>query len=229
MSYAEETKQQKAMELRYRKPIVRNLNYQSILDELYDIQEQCENVHWYFDTDDETLLNALDGNAEEEHEFRMMFADLYAECNQMWEDLQNEWVPECFDKFFVAAGAGRDYGGILGYDSYEQDYLGLSCTDTWVEDEAAKSLKSMKKDELIAAIRQCFRIYESFISLRHRYDCLKTAMDILKSENTEYLQTVKKIDELYNTANDVDFLDHYKETKQFNCYLEQLPQEAWVQ
>ncbi len=44
---AMETKQQKARQLRYKKPIVKDLNLQSIYEELWDIQEECENVHWY--------------------------------------------------------------------------------------------------------------------------------------------------------------------------------------
>lgn len=92
MMDATETKRQKAKQLRYRRPVVRDLNLESIYQELWDIQEQCEEVHWYFDTDDETLLNALDGDEDEAYEFKMMFADLCAECEKMLEDLREEWV-----------------------------------------------------------------------------------------------------------------------------------------
>lgn len=34
----------------------------------------------------------------------MMFSDLSAECEQMWEDLNNEYVPKYFDLFFAAVG-----------------------------------------------------------------------------------------------------------------------------
>lgn len=75
---AEETKRRKAMNLRYKKPIVKELNLYSIENELCDIQEACEDVHWYFDTDEDTLINALDGDEDEAYEFKMMFADLCA-------------------------------------------------------------------------------------------------------------------------------------------------------
>ena len=101
MLNADETKRRKAKQLRYKKPIVKNFNLESITQELLDIQEQCEDVHWYFDSDDDSLINALDGDEDEAYEFRMMFADLCAECEQMREDLEEEWVPECFDRFFV--------------------------------------------------------------------------------------------------------------------------------
>lgn len=228
----EDTKRFKAKQLRYKKPIVKDLNLWTIQQELWDIQEECEDVHWYFDTDEETLINALDGNEDEAYEFKMMFADLCAECERMRQDLEEEWVPDCFDRFFVAVGAGENLGGLLGYDSYEQDYFGLSCTDAWAEDESKKVLKRMTKDELIAAARQCFRIYQSFIALRHRYDCLKAAMDILRDQNTGYLQMVKRIEEVYEKADEESDGFKYqwcKEVMELDRILENMPQEAWIQ
>ena len=65
---ADRTKREKAKKLRYKKTIVKELNLMTIQMELSDIQEACEDVHWYFDSDDDTLLNALDGNQDEEYE-----------------------------------------------------------------------------------------------------------------------------------------------------------------
>lgn len=226
---AEETKRIKAKNMRYKKPIAKDLNLQTIQDELWNIQSECEDVHWFCDTDEETLINALDGDEDEAYEFKMMFADLCAECEQMSNDLEEEWVPECFDIFFVAAGAGDNYGGLLGYDSYEGDYFGLNCSDSWAEDEAKKVLKRMTKDELIAAARQCFRVYSSYIALRYRYDCLKNSMDILRDQNTGYLQMVKEIEELYSKAEQEEFRDWEPNTKKLENYLNSLPQEAWIQ
>ena len=228
---AGETKRIKAKELRYRKPIVKDLNLQSIFEELWNIQEECENVHWYYETDDDTLINALDGNEDGAFEFKMMFGDLCAECDKMLEDLEQEWVPKCFDKFFVAIGAGEDCGGLLGFDAYEQDYLGLCCADVFAEDESKKALKQLTKDNLIAAARQCFRVYQSFIALRHRYDCLKAAMDILRDQNTGHLQMVKKIEEVYEKAEKASyrFRDQWcKEVQELDRILENMPQEAWI-
>jgi len=229
MLNADETKRRKAKQLRYKKPIVKDFNLESITQELLDIQEQCEDVHWYFDSDDDSLINALDGAEDEAYEFRMMFADLCAECEQMREDLEEEWVPECFDRFFVVAGAGDEYGGLLGFDTYEHDYFGLSCTDAFAEDESKKVLMRLTKDELIAAIRQCFRVYQSFIALRTRYDSLKAAIDILRDENTGYLQMVKQIEELYNKLAEESYSEYSKAGKDFAQFTNNLPQEAWLQ
>ena len=229
---AEETKRKKARNMRYKKPIVKDLNLMNIKEKLWDIQEECENVHWFFDTDEETLINALDGNEDEAYEFKMMFADLCAECTRMSEDLEEEWVPECFDIFFVAAGAGKSYGGLLGYDNYEQDYFGLCYEDAYAEDESKKILKRITKDDLIAAIRQCFKIYQSFIALSYRYDCLKATMDILRDKNTGYLQMTKQIEEVYEKADKetIGFSYDYGESvRELDRILANMPQEAWVQ
>ena len=141
----EEMKKNKAKKLRYKKPIVKNLNLETIQQDLWDIQESCEEVHWFTDSDDgsETLINALSGDEDEAYEFKMAFADLCAECERMFDDMQEEWVPDCFDILFVAAGAGETYGGLLGFDSYEQDYFGIGCSEAFAEDEAKKKLKQM--------------------------------------------------------------------------------------
>lgn len=230
---AEYTKIQKAKNLRYKKPIVRNLNLEYITQDLWDIQEECENVRWYTDSEDgeDSLINALDGDADEAYEFKMAFADLCAECERMFEDLRENWIPECFDIFFVAIEAGNAYGGILGWDSFEEDYFGIDCSPCFAEDEAKKKLKSMTKDNLIVAARQCFKIYHAYIGLRNRYDSLKAAIDILRDQNTGYLQAVKEIEKLYGEMDK----DHWsrekwsKESREWERYTSALPSEAWIQ
>lgn len=230
---ANEAKREKARNLRYKMPLVKNLNLEAILEELWNIREECENVRWFVDTDEETLINALDGNEDEAYEFRMMFADLGADCERMYTDLEEEWVPDCFNKFFVAVGAGDGYGGLMGYDAYEQDYLGISpLCDDLAESESVKALKRMTKDDLIAAARQCFRVYQSFIGLSYRYDCLKAAIDILRDQNMGYLQMVKNIEETYEKAEEDSQGFRYEgggEIKTLDRLLENMPQEAWIQ
>lgn len=232
MLSAEKTKRYKAKQLRYKKPIVKNLNLYNIKQDLWDIQEECENIRWYTDSDDGTdsLINALDGDEDEAYEFKMAFGDLCAECERMANDLEEEWVPECFDIFFVATGAGELGGGLLGWDSFEQDYFGISCSDAWAEDEAKKKLKCMTKDNFIAAARQCLRIYQAYIGLRNRYDSLKAAIDILRDQNTGYLQTVKEIEKLYEEASDMwnRYDDWNEASMEWKRYTDTLPAEAWI-
>lgn len=232
---AEETRRRKARELRYRKPIVRFLNIDTIRDELSEISENCDNVRYYFENDDDdTLINALNGDSDEEFEFKMMFADLCAECEKMREDLANEYIPASFDDFFVAIGAGDSGGGLLGWDSFEQDYFGLQCADSFALQESAKRLKRLTKDQLIEAAHACFKVYHAYIGLRNRYDCLKAAMDILRDENTGYLQMVRQIEEVYERADKESegFRYQYcycREVAELDRMLECMPQEAWIQ
>lgn len=229
---AEETKRFKAKNLRYKKPIVRNLNLAFITQDLWDVQEECENVRWYTDSEDgeDSLINALDGDEDEAYEFKMAFSDLCAECERMFEDLREEWVPECFDIFFVAAGASDSGGGLLGWDAYDQDYMGISCTDSFAEDEAKKKLKQMTKDDLIAATRQCFKVYNAYIGLRNRYDSLKAAIDILRDQNTGLMQTVKEIEKLYAAVTEDEWArkDWSNQSVEWRRCTDALPQEAWI-
>lgn len=232
MSDVEQTKIEKAKNLRYKNPIVKNLNLEYITQDLWDIQEACEDVRWFTDSDDgeDTLVNALNGDDDEAYEFKMAFADLCAECEMMVNDLQEEWVPDCFDLFFVAVGAGDGYGGLLGFDEYEGDYYGISGMESFAEDEVKKTLKRLTKDELIVATRQCFKVYHAYIGLRNRYDSLKAAMDILRDKNTGYIQVVKEIERLYEAAaeNQDLYAEYSKEWRAFKHYTDALPQEAWV-
>lgn len=226
------TKMNKAKQLRYKKPIVKNLNLDSIKQDLWNIQENCEEVRWYTDSEDGTdsLINALNGDEDEVYEFKMAFADLCAECEKMLSDLQEEWVPEYFDILFVSTGASKSYGGLLGFDEFEQDYFGIDCSESWAEDEAKKKLKQLTKDELIATIRQCFKIYSAYIGLKNRYDDLKAAIDILKEQNTGILKVIKEIEKLYENASNEQgiYAEYSNEWKDFERYTNDLPQELWI-
>lgn len=232
----EETKRKKAMSLRYRKAMVKDLNMDSITESLWEIRDACQEVHWYCDTDDgsDTLINALDGDEDQAYEFKMMFSDLEAECEQMMNDLddwQNETFKEYFNDLFVAADADEYGGGLLGYDAYEGDYFGLTYGDN--AKKCSKSrLKRLTKDELIEHVQFSIRILCNYLALRSRYDNLKAAMDILRDQNTGYLQMITQIAELYDKAEKESYGFKYKfckEVKELDQFLENLPQEAWIQ
>ena len=205
---AEETKRWKAKNLRYKKPMVKELNLDTIREKLFDIQGECEEVRWYTDSEDgeDSLLNALDGDEDEVYEFKVALFPLHS------------------------IAAGDQFGGLLGYDSYEGDYFGINCMDAWAEDEAKKKLKQLTKDELIAAIRQSFKVYQSYIGLSVSYDSLKAAIDILRDKNTGILQVVKEIERLYEAASSEQgiYAEYSKAWKEFDQYTESLPPEAWV-
>lgn len=227
---AEETKRMKAKQLRCKKPIVKNLNLDFIKQDLWDIQEACEEVHWYTDSDDgsDSLINALDGDEDEAYEFRMTFADLCAECDRMRDDLDNEWVPECFDIFFVATSNNNNE--MLGWDSYEEDYMAIGYSDHFLREDSGKKLKTMTKDNLIEASMQCMKIYQAYIGLRNRYDSLKNAIDVLRDQNTGHLQVVKEIEKLYEEVSKSEnrYDEWNKASREWKRYTDALPQEVWI-
>lgn len=172
----------------------------------------------------------MDGDEEQEYEFKMMFADLCSECEQMINDLQEVYIPETiFNDLFVAGESAEYGGGLLGWDSYKGDYFGLDCTESFAEDEAKKRLERLSKKELIGNMRWCLKIMFQYIGLKNRYENLKAALDILKDENTGYLQMVKQIDELYIAADKVKFREWEDATRKFNQLLENMPPRAWLE
>ena len=219
------------MNLRYKKPIAKGLNLDDIRNSLWDISEACGDVQYYIDSDDETLLNALDGDEDDAYEFKMMFSTLSAECEQMQYDLGNEYIPEYFDLFFAAVNKG---GEMLGFDTYEGDYYGLgSFESTYANEEAVKKIKVLTKDKMIETMQCCFRVYQQYIGLTYRYDCIKSDMYILRSENTSYLKMIKEIEELYENADGetegFKYCWNGSTLKKLDRLLENVPQEAWIQ
>lgn len=227
---AEEMKQYKAKQLRYKKPIARDMNLASIREAIWAMGELISDVQWFVE-DEENLVNALAGDEDEAYAFKMAFSDLAAELQQFEEDLEEQWIPECFDDLFPAAGADF-FGGFLGYDSYEHDYFGLAPFEyKWAEQEAEKRICRMTKKELLEAVGACLKVYTAYIALQYRYDCLEASLKIIQEKNLEGLKLVKAIEEQYEKA-DSDS-DHFRweygsEVTKLDNMLDQVPQEYWL-
>lgn len=227
----EETRAYKAKQLRYKKPIVRDLNLASIQSEIWEMMEVCTDIHWY-DNDEESLVNALNGDEDEAFGFKMDFTDLEAELEMFQSDLNDIYVGEYFDLLFPAVGA--DYaGGFLGYDKYEGDYFGLQPYEyDYAEDEAAKKLMRLTKKELLDVVGQCLKIVHSYIGIRYRYDCLEAAIEILRGENMDRIKAVKGIEEQYliaDKSSDGFKWKYDKEVQKLDNMLQEIPPEYWIQ
>ena len=226
----EEKKREKAKQLRYRKPAVKGLNLWEIRERLDEMMEACDEVRYWTDTDEETLLAALDGDEDDEYEFKMMFADLAAEIDRFYDDLlYNCYVEDHFDDVMVGVGAGSYTDGYIGFDAFEGDYFGIDVPEDWLKGDAGKKLERMTKKELIETMAQCLKIVISFIGIQARYDSIKAALDILRSENVSYLKEVKKIGELYEAADQAGWYDWKPKVKEFERTIAALPQVAWIQ
>ena len=228
---AEELKQYKAKQLRYKKPIAQCMNLSYIQEQIWNMGELISEVQWFVD-DQDNLVNALDGDEDEAFEFKMAFSDLAAELEQFEDDLREEWIPECFDDLFPAAGADF-FGGYLGFDAYEGDYFGLQAYEyTHAEQEAEKRICRMTKKELLEAVRACLKVYSSYVALQYRYDCLEASLNIIREKNLEVLKHVKAIEEQYVKAEEDS--DHFKykygpEVRKLENMLKQIAQEYWIQ
>ena len=224
-----ETRREKARNKRYKTPIVENMNIDVIREELQEIQSECDDVKYFDNTSEEGLLEEIIGGEEAVFEFRMMFSSLSVDCERMLYDIDDEWIPECFDYFFVSvASPGMAY---LGYDDFEGDYMGLGIS---YEEEIAtrncfERMMKMRKKDILEAARQCFKVYQNFISLRGRYEDLKGSMDIIRSQNAGHLAIIREIEKLYLEANDDDFREYANSTKMFQKVIVELPDEVWVQ
>lgn len=236
MTREAEIRRNKARGLRYKKPAVKGLTFFEIRDAIDDIAEECDLVQYWEDSDNETLVDALDGDDEEAQRFRMDFAVLSSDVDRFRDDLLAVDEPERFDDVLVAAGLGNNAGGgqgLYGFDSYEGDYFGLEpYAYRWAEQESVKRLERLTKKELIEQVAQSVCIAFSFIRIQDRYENLKVAMDILKAKNKEYLDSVKELNELYER---IDWTYVTQETagwteegKRIEKIGEMLPAEAWL-
>lgn len=221
-------------DMRYKRPALASLGYDAMRTELWAIRDACEDIHWFTDQDDDTLLNALDGEEDEVWEFKLAFADLEAKADRL------EWVigdyygwdgsrlGDIYDDCTIAL-IGDRYK-VLGYDFVEEDYFSLTAYDEKLaQTEAGKRLMRRTKADLLSTIGQCMGILLAFLDLRQQYDYLKATFDILRDENTSLLQTVKEINAAYDAVA-VDWWHRPQEAvRRFDALLENLPDRVWVE
>lgn len=227
------TKGERTRALRYKRPALESMGFAHIRMELDEIQDACYQVQYFIDNDDGTLLNALDGDEEDEFEFKMAFSDLTAKVDELinaiydqtaWDNDYEQMFNDC-----TVALVGNRYN-LVGFGREEEDYYSLA---SYEEDlaitEAGKRLMRRTKAEILSTVGQCMGILLAYLDLRQRYDYLKATMDILRDENTSLLKTIKAIEDAYEAAERVGFWDWDRATKNFDRLLENLPQRVWVE
>ncbi|MCH5213068.1 MAG: hypothetical protein J1G06_08630 [Oscillospiraceae bacterium] len=227
----ENKRAEKARALRYKKAMLAELNIEYITDRLSEISEDCDNVRYHIDSNDGTLLNALDGDEDEEFEFKIMFCDLSAECEELYDILYDTPIPERFDDVFVGIMMnGRSAFTMVGYDGLEEDYFSLTnYEEKLTENEACKRLKRLTKDELIKTFGQCFGIAMSFLNVQQKYQELQAAFDIIRSENTSYLQIIRDIDKAHEAAETDGWSKWSDSYRRFESLTKALPDKAWIE
>lgn len=193
-----EAKAARCHALRYKRPALATMGFDTIESELEEISAACDEVA-YFLGSEEDLIEAFDGDAEEAWEFRIGFADLSANCYRLQEALWKWGSREDFDDCTVAL-VGNRYD-LVGFDYFEEDYYSLCRYESdLAESEAGKRLMRKTKAEIISSIGQPFGTLMAFLDLRDRYYRLKATLDILRDENHTILQAVKAIEVAYEKA-----------------------------
>lgn len=225
------SKAERSRNMRWRKPMLSELSLFEIKEKLYDIIENCDNVHWAFDDDE--LLNALDGDEEEMWEFKMTFTALESESEMLLDCIEEKFrweedAERAFDDMSVALIGNRF--NVIGYDDYQEDYFSLTgYQQELAYTESGKRVMRKTKAELLSSIGQVLGIIIAFQNVQLKYEYLKATIDIFKDENNSILQTVKEIEEYYEKANIRDFHEYEEETRQFERLIEQLPDRIWIE
>lgn len=221
------TKAERAKNLRYKKAALASLSYESMSDELYEISSACGDIQ-YFMSDDESLVAALDGDEDDAFEFRMMFSDLSAKCDQLDEAIRDSGVQEHFDDFMVGL-LGNKYHAI-GYDSVEEDFYGLTSFEgELAQTESGKRIMTLTKANILSVAGQCLGAALAFLDVRYSYDYLKATFDVLKDQNVAFLQAIKDIEAAYSDAAAEDFNPYCSRTRIFDRLVSALPDQSWLE
>lgn len=228
MPIVKQTKAERARNLRYKKGIAQGFNISEILDELMEISAKCDDIRYIAEGDEDTLIAALDGDEEDAFEFRMMFSELSQECENLNDRLNDEYITEYFDEFFCRVAGGCMT--VLGYDTYEEDYFELTSYESELaRDESEKRLMKLTKQEILQTAEQCFGVAAAFLNVRYKFDYLKATFDIIRDENSSFLENIKDIEAAYDKANDDKFDSYSKSTKEFDKLVKGLPERVWIE
>ena len=223
------SKAEKARNLRYKKAILEDFNFEAIRDELSEIEGVCDEIRWVEDGDEAKLIAALDGDEEEAFEFRMMFSELSSECERLNDLLYENYISDHFDDFFAGISDGSGMR-MLGYDVYEEDYYGLTSFEGRAGcREAQKRLERLTKKELLGAASQAFRIMVCFLNVRYKFDYLQAAFDVIKGLNKALLDMVRQIEELYDTAMSDDYPANREAEKELDKVIGAMPERIWCE
>ena len=239
MSYGEKTKAERSRNMRWKKPALAGLNYWEMSNKLDEIQEVCGDIHWAYD-DDETLINAFDGNDEEAYEFKMAFSSLESEAYQLSEALldtfrsyrDDEEIDGDIEKAFndcCVALIGNRFNAV-GYDDFQEDYFNLTNYESRLSlSESGKRIMRKTKAEMLSLIGQTLGIILSFQNVELKYEYLKATIDIFRDNNMSILQQIKDIERAYESAEEDDFNDWHESTKEFDRLISGLPEKVWIE
>lgn len=230
------TKAEQCRNLMYKRSMVSKLNYTDIRESLDDMMAMCSDIQ-YAKQDDDTLINAFDGNEDEAHEFILQFSDLEYEienmANQFDEMFGYSDDPERDFNDVTVALIGKWFS-LLGFDAYREDYFELS--DDYFEnlgtEECQKRVMCKTKKEMLESIGLTMAFLLKFADVEYRYRTMEATLNIFRDENIRMLKTVKEIDEKYKELFDErGRFDKYRyqQIREFDKLVSELPEKYWVE
>lgn len=231
------SKAEQCRNLMYKRAMVEELNLFEIQNCLTDMTEACSNIHYAFD-DDETLINAFDGNEDEAHEFIMTFTDLDVEIERLYESFEEMYgYRDDPEKEFndVTVALIGEWFRILGFDSYREDFFGFEShylEGISVEESQKRIMRKTKKD-MLDKIGKTMAFLIKYIDVKSRYEYMKAAVEIFQNENIAVYSTIKNINdkykELFDKNGKLDRWEKEKQIREFDKIVEELPEKYWVE
>lgn len=225
----------KARNLRYKKPLVAELNMENIRWQIREWEEQCSAVQWAIDKDGYDNLAEILGDDDDAREFQMQFSALESDLEKFDSDLEESvWdTDKNIDCFLVACGAGdgNGIGGYIGYDTYEEDYYPIGYAGEYAVEEQKEAIKRLTKDRLLELAHLAVGIVIRYEALKYRFDSMNSALEILKDTYGEQIQASKRVNELYEKIMNVDFQyskEAYEANKAWGSVLSAFPGDIWI-
>ena len=236
------TKAEQCRNLMYKRSMVSKLNYTDIRESLDDMMAMCSDIQ-YAEQDDDTLINAFDGNEDEAHEFILQFSDLEYDIENMAnqfdemfgyrDDPERSEIAERNFNDDTVALIGKNFH-LWGFDEYREDYFKLS--DDYFEElatgEAQKRVMRKTKKEMLESIGLTMAFLLKFADVEYRYRTMEATLNIFRDENIRMLKTVKEIDEKYKDLFDEHGrLDKYRyqQIREFDKLVSELPDKYLVE
>ena len=216
-----------ARDTRWKLPSLNRLGFAEMWLEIEKIQSELYEMRYFVEHGDETFMNAMDGDDEEEWEFRMAFSELEGEAEdiremfQSWDkktfvllmsqkelkelDDENPDYTTCrlYDDCTVALiGQGYNFG-VNGFDVYEMDAFGLSNSEAkWAAEDAEKRLLRLTKEKLVDTVGQAVSIMLKFYEFLLRYQLMTQTFEQIRGANLSILKLMKDINAEYEIIAD---------------------------
>ncbi|MBR6707258.1 MAG: hypothetical protein IKI84_11365 [Clostridia bacterium] len=221
-----EAARKKAEALRWKKPLVKELNLEEMRYNLGEMLEACGNIIWYQAKDFDELEEVM--GEDEAHEFQGSFSALSTDIERILDQFADIWVPGYFDDFMAAVHP--DGQELDGYDSYEEDYFRL---DTWQIEHACREAKERiqrkTKSEIIDAAHVVIGILCQYMAVKYRFDSLSAVFDVLMERSEKELRAVKEIEDAYIAAEAAGFAEYDTGTRRLDRLLSVLPDRMWLE